>query len=130
MVVVMYFMSVRPQKKQQQKRQEMLKAMSAGDSVVTLGGIKGKIHSINRESEEVVVDCDGIYLTFDLKFIRQTTPATETVAKPAEKAEPAKEEAAKETKETETKSEEKSETTDSKEDSSDDTKADETKEDK
>ncbi|MFH5811816.1 preprotein translocase subunit YajC [Companilactobacillus sp. FL22-1] len=75
MFVGMYFLSIRPQKKQQQKRQEMLKEMNVGDKVVTLGGIKGKIASIDRENKEVVVDCDGIYLTFDLNFIRRTTPA-------------------------------------------------------
>jgi len=75
MFVGMYFLSIRPQKKQQQKRQEMLKEMNKGDKVVTLGGVKGKIASIDRENKEVVVDCDGIYLTFDLNFIRRTTPA-------------------------------------------------------
>ncbi len=75
MFVGMYFISIRPQKKQQQKRQEMLKQMDKGDKVVTLGGIKGVIASIDRENKEVVVDCDGIYLTFDLNFIRRTTPA-------------------------------------------------------
>jgi len=75
MFVGMYFLSIRPQKKQQQKRQEMLKEMNKGDKVVTLGGIKGRIASIDRENKEVVVDCDGIYLTFDLNFIRRSSPA-------------------------------------------------------
>lgn len=73
--VGMYFISIRPQRKQQQKRQEMLKQMSKGDKVMTLGGIKGTVESIDRDSKEVVVDCDGIYLTFDLNFIRKATPA-------------------------------------------------------
>ncbi|MQS76551.1 preprotein translocase subunit YajC [Companilactobacillus halodurans] len=75
MFVGMYFLSIRPQKKQQQKRQEMLSAMNKGDKVVTLGGIKGVVASIDRASKEVVVDCDGIYLTFDLNFIRRAEPA-------------------------------------------------------
>ncbi|AKP68401.1 preprotein translocase [Companilactobacillus ginsenosidimutans] len=73
--VGMYFISIRPQKKQQQKRQDMLKQMDKGDKVVTLGGIKGTVESIDREAKEVVVDCDGIYLTFDLNFIRSASPA-------------------------------------------------------
>ncbi|MFD1419014.1 preprotein translocase subunit YajC [Companilactobacillus keshanensis] len=124
MVVVMYFMSVRPQKKQREKREQMLKAMSDGDNVVTLGGIKGKIHSIDQEAKEVVVDCDGIYLTFDMNFIRKSTPADKTVeAKPAE---PAKTEAKPEA---ETKPEETSTEAAPKE-AKDDAKTDETKEDK
>lgn len=83
MFVGMYFISIRPQKKQQQKRQEMLKEMSKGDKVVTLGGIKGVVASIDRDNKEVVVDCDGIYLTFDLNFIRRTTPVAAGATKPA-----------------------------------------------
>lgn len=109
--VGMYFISIRPQRKQQQKRQEMLKQMSKGDKVMTLGGIKGTVESIDRDSKEVVVDCDGIYLTFDLNFIRKATPAdnvkdstnknakaeekpaeTKETADKAETSEPAKEE--------------------------------------
>jgi len=89
MFVGMYFLSIRPQKKQQQKRKEMLSAMNKGDRVVTLGGIKGVVASINRENKEVVVDCDGIYLTFDLNFIRRAEPAATktTDAKVADDAE-------------------------------------------
>jgi len=87
MFVGMYFLSIRPQKKQQQKRQAMLKSMNKGDKVVTLGGIKGTISSINRENKEVVVDCDGIYLTFDLNFIRRSESTADETKKPAEKTE-------------------------------------------
>jgi preprotein translocase subunit YajC len=97
----MYFISIRPQKKQQQKRQEMLKEMAVGDKAVTLGGLKGTIHSINRDDKEIVIDCDGVYLTFDLNFIRRTTPVakTTTEAKPEEKAETKESAEATETKE-------------------------------
>ncbi|WP_057892228.1 preprotein translocase subunit YajC [Companilactobacillus nantensis] len=90
MFVGMYFLSIRPQKKQQQKRQEMLKEMNKGDKVVTLGGIKGKIASIDRDNKEVVVDCDGIYLTFDLNFIRRSTPADVATTDAVKDAKPAK----------------------------------------
>lgn len=99
MFVGMYFLSIRPQKKQQQKRQEMLKEMNKGDKVVTLGGIKGVIASIDRDNKEVVVDCDGIYLTFDINFIRKAVPADKVTTdavkdnKPAAKAEETKDNA-------------------------------------
>lgn len=122
--VGMYFISIRPQKKQQQKRQEMLKQMSKGDKVVTLGGIKGTIESIDRDSKEVVVDCDGIYLTFDLNFIRKATSADnvkESTTKNApKKVEPA-DDSAKEAKSEATaeKPAEETKTDDTKSDSSD-----------
>ena len=87
MFVGMYFLSIRPQKKQQQKRQEMLKGMNKGDKVVTLGGIKGVIASIDRNNKEVVVDCDGIYLTFDLNFIRRAEPGNSVTAAKEDSAE-------------------------------------------
>ncbi|WP_232230841.1 preprotein translocase subunit YajC [Companilactobacillus crustorum] len=99
MFVGMYFLSIRPQKKQQQKRQEMLKEMNKGDKVVTLGGIKGVIASIDRDNKEIVVDCDGIYLTFDINFIRKAVPADKVTTdavkdnKPAAKAEETKDDA-------------------------------------
>ena len=102
MFVGMYFLSIRPQKKQQQKRQEMLKSMNVGDKVVTLGGLKGTVHEIDRDAKEVIVDCDGVYLTFDLNFIRRSVaadkPAAETkdtTAKVVETKDDAKEEAPK-----------------------------------
>lgn len=106
MFVGMYFLSIRPQKKQQQKRQEMLKGMNKGDKVVTLGGIKGVIASIDRDNKEVVVDCDGIYLTFDLNFIRRAEPGNSVTAAKEDSAEAKnekKEASAEEPKEAETK---------------------------
>ena len=129
MFVGMYFLSIRPQKKQQQKRQEMLKSMNKGDNVVTLGGLKGKVASINRESKEVVVDCDGIFLTFDLNFIRRATPgADKAEAKPAateakdEKVEAPKAEEKTEAKEDTTKEAPKTEETKTDDAAKDDTK--------
>ena len=135
MFVGMYFISIRPQKKQQQKRKEMLSEMKKGDKVVTLGGIKGVVSSINRDNKEVVVDCDGIYLTFDLNFIRRTTPADAPKAV-EDKKDDSQEESAKseneaaeakvETKVEEPKAAEKTEETKDVEPAKDDTK-DETK---
>jgi preprotein translocase subunit YajC len=43
---VFWFFLIRPQQKQQKQRQEMLNNLQAGDDVVTIGGIKGKIIKI------------------------------------------------------------------------------------
>ncbi|MQS89307.1 preprotein translocase subunit YajC [Companilactobacillus mishanensis] len=125
--VGMYFISIRPQRKQQQKRQEMLKQMDKGDKVVTLGGIKGTIESIDRDNKEVVVDCDGIYLTFDLNFIRKAESkdnvkdsTNKNIEKKAESKDekPADDKASDDAKETETKE------APAADEKSDDTKAD------
>lgn len=41
--VIFYFLLIRPQRKQQKQHDEMVKALSRGDEVVTIGGIIGKI---------------------------------------------------------------------------------------
>jgi len=43
---VFWFFLIRPQQKHQKQRQEMLNNLQAGDDVVTIGGIKGKIIKI------------------------------------------------------------------------------------
>lgn len=78
---IMYFLLIRPQKKQQQKVQDMLAALGVGDSVVTIGGLHGIIDEINEEAKTIVLDCEGIYLTFERRSVsRITTKATDTVA--------------------------------------------------
>ena len=45
-VVLFYFMLIRPQRKRDKETKEMLNAMKVGDKVVTIGGICGKITKI------------------------------------------------------------------------------------
>lgn len=47
---MMYFLMIRPQQKQKKQRQELLNNLEKGDKVVTIGGIHGKIVSLNDET--------------------------------------------------------------------------------
>jgi preprotein translocase subunit YajC len=49
-LVLMYFMMIRPQKKQEKKDAEMRNALAVGDEVTTIGGIIGKVVSIKEET--------------------------------------------------------------------------------
>lgn len=40
---IFYFLLIRPQKKQQQEHESMVKSLNRGDEIVTLGGIVGRI---------------------------------------------------------------------------------------
>ncbi|WP_281164260.1 preprotein translocase subunit YajC [Liquorilactobacillus sicerae] len=71
LIALMYFMMIRPQKKQQQKRQQMLGSLKKGDEVITLGRLHGTIDSLDTANHTVVLDCDGIYLTFEASAIMQ-----------------------------------------------------------
>jgi preprotein translocase subunit YajC len=53
MLLVFYFLLVRPQQKQEQQRQEALQRIAKGDTVITSGGLIGVIHAV-KDSEFVV----------------------------------------------------------------------------
>ena len=48
--VVMYFVMIRPQKKQEKEIQSMRNNLQVGDEITTIGGIIGKIISIKEET--------------------------------------------------------------------------------
>lgn len=80
-IAFFYFAMLRPQKKQQQKRMEMMSELKKGDRVILVDGLHAKIDSINKQDNTIVVDADGILLTFSRMAIRQVLPnETETPA--------------------------------------------------
>lgn len=69
MIALMYFFMIRPQQKQRKQHQEMMNELHKGDEVVTIGRLHGKIDEVNKENRTVTLDCEGIYLTFDMVAI-------------------------------------------------------------
>ena len=49
MLVLLYFMIYRPQKKQEKKDAAMRAALEIGDQVVTIGGIVGRVVAIKED---------------------------------------------------------------------------------
>ncbi|MFR8011441.1 MAG: preprotein translocase subunit YajC [Clostridia bacterium] len=47
---IMYFVMIRPQKKQQKKDQEMRNALQIGDEITTIGGIMGRVVTFKEDS--------------------------------------------------------------------------------
>ncbi|MFC6207415.1 preprotein translocase subunit YajC [Levilactobacillus tongjiangensis] len=94
---LMYFLMLRPQQKQQKKHKDMMSELKKGDHVITIGRLHGVIDEINQADQTATLDCDGIYLVFDLRAIAQvTSQAPQAVTAPA--AEEATSEAATEDK--------------------------------
>ena len=54
---VMYFFMIRPQIKKQKKEREYRSALKQGDSVITIGGIYGKITDVKEDA--VVLEVHG-----------------------------------------------------------------------
>ena len=53
-IAVFYFILIRPQSKQKKKEEEMRNSLDVGDTIVTIGGIIGRVVSI--KDEEIVIE--------------------------------------------------------------------------
>jgi preprotein translocase subunit YajC len=74
MIAILWFLLIRPQQKEQQKHREMVKNLKKGDEVVTVGGVYGRIMSLDAEkvsmkiAENVKIDVERS------KVVRVVTP--------------------------------------------------------
>lgn len=78
MVVLFYFLLIRPNQKRQKAVQQMQSDLKKGDKIVTIGGLHGFVDGL--DDEKVVIKCgDGSRLTYDRGAIRDVVAAKETV---------------------------------------------------
>ena len=86
-VAIFYFFIMRPNRKQQDQRKEMMSGLHVGDRVVTIGGMHGVVDSLDKANKTVTIDADGIYLVFDLQAIHHVeTPKSTSTAKVTDQA--------------------------------------------
>ncbi len=64
MVVMFYFLLIRPQQKQRKEQQARINALQAGDKVVTSAGIHGIVHNI-KDKTVVLKVAEGTMIEFD-----------------------------------------------------------------
>jgi preprotein translocase subunit YajC len=58
--VIMYFLILRPQQRRVKQHQEMVNALRRGDTVVTSGGVIGKVTKVIDNNEVELQIADGI----------------------------------------------------------------------
>jgi preprotein translocase subunit YajC len=58
--VIMYFLILRPQQKRVKQHQEMVKNVRRGDTVVTSGGLIGKVTKVTDEEQIEVEVAEGV----------------------------------------------------------------------
>lgn len=56
MIAIFYLFFIRPQQKKQKDQRKFIEAVKKGDQVVTLGGIHGKVASVDNETFTLDVD--------------------------------------------------------------------------
>ena len=76
MAGLIFYMN-RTQKKQAQKRMESLNKLQKGYEVITIGGLYGTVDEVDTDKRTVVLDVDGVYLTFELTAIKTVLPQAE-----------------------------------------------------
>lgn len=70
MIVVMYFLLIRPQRKKDKENKQMLASLAVGDNITTIGGVCGKIIAVRDDVLTVEVGSDKVKLVFERWAIR------------------------------------------------------------
>ncbi len=83
LVVMFYFLLIRPQQKRFKEHKDMIDALKVGDKVVTAGGLIGKLDKIVDDSEVIVDLGNGVKVTALRSTIQSKAdkPANDTVKK-------------------------------------------------
>jgi preprotein translocase subunit YajC len=69
-IVVFYFLVIRPQNKKQKDAKKMLESLRKGDRVVTIGGLHGSVESVKDNDVILKVD-DNVKLKYSKSAISQ-----------------------------------------------------------
>ncbi len=64
LIVIMYFLLIRPQKKKEKAVNEMRNGIKAGDEIITIGGLCGKVVKVKEET--IVIQVGAEKLKFEM----------------------------------------------------------------
>ncbi len=82
MLVVMYLFMIRPQQKKMKAHKQFIENIAKGDSVVTTGGIHGKVVGLN-EGSTIVIASEGTRLKIEKSSISNEMSAAVNAANKA-----------------------------------------------
>lgn len=74
----MYFFMIRPQQKKQKDTRKFIEEIKKGDDVVTIGGLHGKVYSVDGDTVQIELD-RGLKVKIEksaisLDFSKKSTP--------------------------------------------------------
>ena len=86
-ILIFYFLIIRPQRKRDKEAKDMLAAIKKGDKIVTIGGIRGTV-AVVKESTVIVKVDDNTRIEFSKSAISAVLNKKEEAAaeKPSKKA--------------------------------------------
>ncbi|MBW3082676.1 preprotein translocase subunit YajC [Bifidobacterium phasiani] len=76
-LIAMMWWQSRKAKQQQQERKDFRENLQPGTEIITIGGVIGKVVSVDAEYEEIVIDSEGSLMRFGFNAISReyTRPA-------------------------------------------------------
>lgn len=85
MILFMWLLVIRPQKKEEKRRKELIDSMKAGHKVVTIGGIHGEVLTVGEQVVELNVSLSDkpVVMKFNRGAIASNLTLLEESAKPA-----------------------------------------------
>jgi len=73
MIVVLYFLMIRPQMKRQKEHRSMVDALAKGDEVVTAGGIVGRVTGLGESYLQLEI-AKGVEVQVQRSAVAQVLP--------------------------------------------------------
>ncbi len=80
MLALMYFLLIRPQKKRQKQEEKMRNEVQVGDTIITIGGIVGKVVTIKEDSIIIETGVDRCRIQMKKWSIQTNTTEHENAA--------------------------------------------------
>ncbi|HEY7381216.1 MAG TPA: preprotein translocase subunit YajC [Gaiella sp.] len=80
MFALLWVLLIRPQRTKQQKQQQLISSVAAGDEILTVGGLYGIVQEIDEEDDLIVEVAEGIH-------VRIARRAVASVVKPEDEEE-------------------------------------------
>lgn len=79
---IMYFLLIRPQQQRMKQLREMVEAIRRGDTVVTSGGIVGRVTKVRDDGELMVEIAEGV----EVRVVKSTISDVRAKGQPADTA--------------------------------------------
>ena len=76
---IFWFLLIRPQQKRMREHQEMVKNLRRGDTVVTAGGIVGKVNKVVDDNDFIIETGEGL----KLRMVRSAVSEVRIKGEPA-----------------------------------------------
>jgi preprotein translocase subunit YajC len=77
--VIMYFLILRPQQKRAKQHQEMVKNLRRGDTLITSGGLVGKVTKVVDDDQVEIEIADGVRVRQVRSMVADVRAKTEPV---------------------------------------------------